>query len=130
MAEGLRENWVAALGWTIFVGLMIALLAGHYVFNPFIFGFAYYVSFVIAQTAKTDASWTNLNTKRLFLVCLICLMYLGFAVMNEYHRSEFIGHFERTCDRGRYADIQITQELCTDIQSHIDNYLRPQSDDE
>jgi len=128
--EGLRENWVAALGWTIFIGLMIALLAGHYVFNPFIVGFAYYVVFVISREAKTDGSWMDPRTKRLFAVCLICLLYLGSAFMNEYRRSEFISHFERTCYRSRYADFDITKELCGDIQSQIDNYLRPQSEDD
>lgn len=127
-----KQNWAAVLGWTIFVGLMIALLADYYIFDPFKFGFAYYVVYALSTTLganKNHLSYGEARTlsDRMLLVSAIALLYLWVAFNAEIRREQFVRQFQRTCYDGSYASLQGAERICSEIQSKIDNYLyRPE----
>jgi hypothetical protein len=95
-------DWPTTVGWTIFLILTAALLSGHYVFDPFAFGFAYYVVLSLYRSKWLGAargsphrySWELMKDRphheltsdidelreRLLLVSIICVLYVGLHV--------------------------------------------------
>lgn len=131
--EHWKEHWASRVGWMIFVGLCIAIVTGHYLFNPFIFGCAYYVSLFLARLSKVKApTGAFLSTPE--FVCVIALLYLYVAFHNELTRDQFEVQVQSTCRRSVYSDSEVATRLCDEIQSQIDDYLHqplvPRRDDE
>jgi hypothetical protein len=121
----LRAKWQAIVGWSIFLALLVALLLHHYVFNPFIFGLAYYAIYVLTRLGnKEERSDQDLTGLRLVLMCLVCLLCLWVQLKNEMDRRAFLSRFERTCYRSPNFDSDLGHRLCEDMQSSIDATLQ------
>ncbi|MGE0031032.1 MAG: hypothetical protein AB7O21_20110 [Gammaproteobacteria bacterium] len=126
----MKGKWVPAIGWVIFIGLVVAMLADHYIFDPFIFGFAYYIVFVLKNSLSEDEQ-TDPSTMRhrLMLLGIIALLYMWFHFNNGVQQRNFVRQFERTCYANNYARTPAGQRVCEEIQSHIDNVLHKPDDD-
>ncbi len=120
-----ETNVRSSIGWLIFIGLIIAMANGHYFFNPFIFGFGYYIFYVFAKIGDADP---DLMKQRIIAVGAIALIYLWAALNNGIERSDFIKSFERTCSENRYNWSEARREVCEEIQSNIDETLRKEAD--
>jgi len=121
----LRDNISVTVGWLIFGVLIAALLTDHYIFNPFIFGFGYYIVHALRRLGdEGEAKDIRLITKRLIGVSIIALLYLWIALNSELNQRAFIRQFEETCYRSHSAGNKIATQLCEDIQSHIDGTLQ------
>lgn len=120
----MKKDWAAIVGWTIFWILMAAILLDRYIFNPFIFGFAYYVFYVFSKTneelAKTRPDQV---IQRLIMVGVIALIYLWFSLSGSVDKDRFVSAFEKTCYSGQRIKSESEEMLCESIQSHIDSYL-------
>ena len=93
-----RKRWVPAVGWGIFIALIIALEAGHYIFNPFVFGFAYYTIYVLSQLgAKEERANADLLAVRLVALGLIALLSLWAVLNNDVSKHAFLRQFDKTC---------------------------------
>lgn len=126
----MKDKWFPALGWVIFIGLLVALLADHYIFDPFIFGFAYYTFFVLKNSLSEDEP-TDPSTMRhrLMLLGIIAMLYMWFAFNNGLQRRAFVREFEMTCYAGELSKMPAVERVCEEIQSHIDNSLYKPEDD-
>jgi hypothetical protein len=121
----LRAQWQAIVGWLVFLALLIALFLDHYVFDPFIFGFAYYAIYVLTRFGKKEErSDQNLTGLRMLLLCVICLLYLWVALQHEVDRRSFLSRFERTCYRSPKFDSELGHHLCEEVQADIDATLQ------
>lgn len=117
-----KENIRAAIGWLIFVTLSIADISGHYIFDPFIFGFGYYVLYVFSRMMDADP---ELNKRRIIFIGGIAILYLWSALNAGIEVNRFIKSFERECSGVGYEKMsEETRELCEQIQSDIDVYIR------
>lgn len=90
----MKSDWPTRIGWTLFIGLFIAELLDHRIFDPFVFGFSYYVFYVMTQSFKEERGeiviTPSTRHSRTFAVCLIALMYLGFSWDMRYGASEAV----------------------------------------
>lgn len=132
--EKLKEDATPAVGWLIFIGLWVALLTDHYIADPFIFGFAYYVLFALTKSLGTDHSkleygaYGTIN-QRLLIVGIISLLYLWFAFQDDVQRRQFVRQFERTCYESSGPRTRESERICEEIQLKIDRYLFEPGDD-
>jgi len=127
--EALKRDWLATIGMTIFVVLLVAAATDNYVFNPFVFGGGYYVFYALKKSfepvdyERHPSCAVESLRQRLLAVCIIAALGLGAALMNEVERDKFIREFEGTCYASQYARIPITIQLCEEIQGHLDNTI-------
>lgn len=122
--EYIKGSWGSILGWTIFVSLFIAMLTDYYIFNPFLFGFAYYVLYVLSKFKDMrKESGMDIYSQRLLLICGISLLYMWFSLENEVNKKQFIHKFEKACYGGVGRDIKPVKRLCEEIESDINSYL-------
>ena len=125
--KALRKKWVPALGWGIFIALIIALEAGHYIFNPFVFGFAYYTIYVLSRLgAKEERVNADLLAVRLIGLGLIALLSLWAVLNNEVNKHAFLRQFDKTC--AKYAENPSASQVCGEIQSNIRDSLNQEPD--
>lgn len=123
-----RKRWVPAIGWAIFVVLIVALATGHYIFNPFIFGFSFYTIYVLSRIAvKEESANSDLMTRRIIALGLIALFNLYTVLNNGWDKHKFLRQFERTCDR---YDVEGSpqSQVCREIRSSIQDSLDKEPD--
>ena len=130
--QSLIEHWVSLLGWVIFGLLLVARLLGYSIFDPFVFGFAYYTVFVLSRVSRPrDLTKEGART---FAVCLIALIYLFFHWYGSYRKGRFVDAFERNCDASvAVSTNRAAAMVCSEIQQAIDDELNapvfPESSD-
>ncbi len=113
-------NWTARIGWLISIALLIALLNGHYIFSPVIFGLSYYVVYVLSRFGNIDEKDDkDLLKERLFLVSIISLVLLWGSLNHQMDIRGFIRDFESTCNRMHYQENKDVLRLCDEIQTYI-----------
>jgi hypothetical protein len=118
----LKRDWPAVIGIAIFVALLIAAIAGHYVVNPFVVGFAYYVVYAIKKSVGRECD-ADLLRQRLFAVSVIALLSMFGLLRHEAEESRFLHRFQETCYQSRYSRSKIANYLCEEIQSDIDGTI-------
>jgi len=125
----LKENAAAAIGWSVFLGLIAATFAGRYIFNPFVFGFGYYTIYALSRIGnKNDSSNADLLGRRTLALGVIALLALWIDFRKEMDTHQFIRQFERTCYRGPKYDEGEVRRICEEIQAHIDSTLQKETE--
>lgn len=115
------------MGWGIFIALIVALEAGHYIFNPFVFGFAYYAVYVLSRIAvQEEMANSDLLSRRVILLALVVLLNLWTVVDNESNKHRFLRQFDKIC--ARYAEDASANQVCEEIRSDIGDSLDREPD--
>jgi hypothetical protein len=109
---------------------VVATLADRYIFDPFIFGFAYYTVFVLKNSLNEDEP-TDPSTMRhrLMLLGMIALLYMWFQFNTGVRQRNFEREVDITCYGSDYGRSAAGERVCEEIQSHIDNVLHKPDDD-
>lgn len=124
LSRALKQNTVAIVGWVVFLALVVTLLADHFIFNPFIFGFAYYTIYALARLSNNaEKHNAEILSRRLILVGLISLVALWGNLRKEVGSHQFIRRFEKTCYGGTYSGVDAVSKVCDEIQAHISDTL-------
>jgi hypothetical protein len=119
--EWVRERWLAALGWTLFLGLLFADVTGHYIFDPFAFGFSYYI---IVVTRRSLMSPRTERSDHQIFTAAIALLYVFLHLHDNVQKHEFMRHVEATCASDLFAGSPVAERLCDKIRSDVASYLQ------
>ena len=129
------KDWSNVIGWLIFLILLISAGTDNYIFNPFLFGFAYYVINTLRKHFKSEKQkGTN---EQLILVSIIALFYMWGSLKNQSEIKSYVRDVNKMCHPRSLQisnevsgfDIETASQLCEEINSHIENRFYPETDD-
>jgi hypothetical protein len=107
-----NSDWPTRIGWAVFVVLTVTTLVGYYIFDPFIFGAAYYILYQFNHLPSASE-----ENKRVLLLGTIGLLYVFFHFLDEVEEKRFERKLESICLNSQSAE----EGICADVSAALDS---------